>query len=93
MNRLTSCVPPVVPFTNFRGIIEESYYPDMTTFTSQQNYPPRQENTRLLDGEAENERVDNLIRWFDRIHEVVDQGYCIDVRGVLNTRLPSLAIS
>lgn len=52
----------------------------MTTFTSSQNYPPRQENTQLQDGEDEVERVDNLIRWYDRLNEVADQGYYLDVR-------------
>lgn len=53
----------------------------MTTLTSSQNFPPRQENTKLMDGKPERAHVDNLTRWFDRLHEVADQEYCLDVRS------------
>lgn len=76
---MTARVLPVVPFTNFRAIMKDGYYPNMTTFTSSQNFPPRQDNIKLQDIERDNKYVDDMERWYDRLQEAADQGYCLDV--------------
>lgn len=79
LNRLVAHVPPVVPFTNFRTTIQVGYFPNMTTYNSSENFPPRQDNTKLHDVEDDNLSVDDLTRWYDRLQEAADKGYYLDV--------------
>lgn len=54
----------------------------MTTLTSSQNLPPRQDDTKLHDFVRDDRyvQVNDLERWYDRLQEAADQGYFLDVR-------------
>lgn len=53
----------------------------MTTLTSSQNLPPRQDDTHMHDIEANDQviQVNDIERWYERLNEAVDQGYFLDV--------------
>lgn len=80
-NRLALDVRPVVPFDNFRERLDEGYFPNMTTSTSSFTYAPRQNNAHLRDLRRDGDftRVSDIERWYERLEDAVDNGYCLDV--------------
>lgn len=76
-------IPRVLPLDNLRKPIDCGYFPNMTTATSSYTIPSRQDKAFLQDlhrdSDYVNLKVADLERWFNRFHEAIDNGYCLDV--------------
>lgn len=77
LNRLAQRIAPLRPLDNFREIIVEGYFSNMTTNTSSYNIPPRQDYTCMHD--LSDVKVNDLERWYNRLMEAIDNGACVDV--------------
>lgn len=73
----------VEPFSDFRQILEDGYYPKMTTTMAERNIPPRQNNMYWYNLKRTEEEmvlnITDLERWRDRIIDAIDRGFAFDV--------------
>lgn len=86
--RMALGVPTVKKFDDFRKEIDEGYYSNLTTNTTSMVVPPRQAKTYLQDlyrpnpfelGTRKDFQVSNCERWLYRLHEAIDNGFCVNV--------------
>ena len=83
IERFTSGLPRF-KILNLLEPLEEAYFPKIIRSSNNRAYPPRSAGILLKDVDREETSnpvlVDDLIRYRDRIHEVIDSGFYKDVR-------------
>lgn len=82
-SRLTEGIPLAEPFSDFRQIISDGYFPKLTTTTISRNVPPRQNDVYWRNLRRNEDdlvvTVNDLERWRDRIIGAIDKGFLVDV--------------
>lgn len=65
---------------NLRERIIEGYFPKIIRGVNNRAYPARFDNSILQDLNRDDDTVEiaDLMRWTDRIHQVIDQGYVLE---------------
>lgn len=76
-------MPLLLAFDNFRDRFETGYFPNMTTATSSYIIPSRPDNKPLYDLHRDSDsvqvKISDIERWYHRLNEAIDNGFCFDV--------------
>lgn len=87
LNRLCCGIHCLEPFDNFREDIKIGYCPNMTTNTSSYIIPSRPNCAKIRDLNRDSDygdvKIADLERWLYRLHEAIDNGFCVDVSASL----------
>lgn len=70
----------VKPLNNLRERVPEGYFPKINRGINNRAYPARFDNSLLQDLNRDDDslEIDDLLRWRDRIHQAIDQGYVVE---------------
>lgn len=83
LERFSNSLPRVVRYNDFRQPIAEGYFPKMDSMVASRSWPPRFDNTKISDLRRTSDQISmdiaTLERWRDRILEVIQLGYAMDV--------------
>lgn len=70
----------VKPLNNLRERIIEGYFPKIIRGVNNRAYPARFDNSILRDLNRDDDTVEiaDLMRWTDRVHQAIDQGFVLE---------------
>lgn len=71
----------IQPLANLHNEVFEGYFPKILSSVNNRTYPGRASGQLLKDVDREDTRItiDEILRWRNRIMDVIDQGYVEDV--------------
>lgn len=90
VDRLCNGLFLVEPFHDFKQQIKVGYFPKMNSIVSSRSQPSRQDNAKWNDIRRDQDnfsiRVDDMIRWRDRIIDGIHKGFVFDVSFTFSFR-------
>lgn len=83
IERLCAGLDMIKNLSNFREVLKEAYFPKLLRGSNNRTYPPRAQNTLLVDVnrpvDGVGVEISDIERWRDRILEAIDAGFIFGV--------------